>query len=844
MIPRADLPPELPIGAVLPDILAALALRPNVVVVAPPGAGKTTRLPPALLAAPWAAGPGGGMIWLLSPRRLAARAAAERIAEELDEPVGGTVGYATRLERKLSAGTRLIVMTHGLFRNRLLADPELTGVAAVLFDEVHERSLDSDFALALALDSQQGLRPDLRLVAMSATLDGARFGAVMAGAPVVESRGASHDCAIRYLGRRAEQPLDQAVVAAARTALAADHGGDILVFLPGVRDIDRAAAALAAARLPLMVHLLHGQIAPEAQRAALRPDPGGARKLILATSIAETSLTIAGVRIVIDSGLARRPRFDRDAGLSRLVTERASQAAATQRAGRAARQGPGLVLRLWDAAATGGLIAFDPPEIHESDLMPVVLDCASLGIIDPRQLAWLDPPTPGAVAGAKAALADIGALGPDGRISASGADLARLPLPVPLAHMVRLAAGRGARAQTELAAMLAVLLTEPGLGGRSNDIEDRLRCWRSSRGSREEAAWRLARSLARMAGDLAADVPGGAGSDVRSASLSPGALVALAWPDRLARRRGGGAGPASYLSAGGRAFHLAEGDPLAASEWLAIGDAQGSAAGARIMAAAAITAAEVEALFTARIVDHQSSHYDAAADRVDHRRRRMLGAITLTTSATAGGGAAAGDCIAIRLDAVRAGGLGLIGWGPAASALRARAAFAGIAALAPAALLAGLDGWLAPLLPATRGLRDIADADLVRALFTSLAFADQQRLARLAPADYRTPAGSTLAIDYGAQAGPTVRVRVQEMFGLAAHPLIGDPPVPLVLALTSPAHRPIQTTRDLTGFWAGSWRDVQREMKGRYPKHPWPDDPVAAVATRLTKAAAARAQTP
>ena len=414
--------PFLPIDSVLPDIMAALLLKPNAVVVAPPGAGKTTRVAPALLREPWCK----GAVWLLSPRRLAARAAAERIAEEMGEAVGGTVGYATRLDSKQSAATRLLVMTPGLFRNRILADPELQGVSAVLFDEVHERSLDGDFALALAIDAQQGLRDDLRLVAMSATLDGARFGALLGDAPVVRSEGKSWPLDLRHIGRRAEDRLEASVLAAVRQALADEKDGDMLAFLPGAADIERAAAAVEAAGLPLVVHRLHGQIDPAMQRKALVRDPGGARKLILATSIAETSLTIDGVRIVIDAGLSRRPRFDKAAGIARLVTERASQASATQRAGRAARQGPGVAYRLWEAAATAGMPPFDPPEIHENDLMPVVLDCASWGIVDPRQLGWLDPPSPAAIAEAKARLQAIGALGEDGRITAHGKALADL----------------------------------------------------------------------------------------------------------------------------------------------------------------------------------------------------------------------------------------------------------------------------------------------------------------------------------------------------------------------------------------------------------------------------------
>ncbi|MCA0208043.1 MAG: ATP-dependent helicase HrpB [Proteobacteria bacterium] len=813
----------LPIDAVLPDIMAALLLKPNAVVVAPPGAGKTTRVAPEILKQPWCK----GAVWLLSPRRLAARGAAERIAEEMGEAVGGRVGYATRLDSKQSAATRLLVMTPGLFRNRILADPELSGVSAVLFDEVHERSLDGDFALALAIDAQQGLRDDLRLVAMSATLDGARFGALLGDAPVVKSEGKIWPLDLRHIGRRTEDRLEASVLGAVRQALAEEPEGDMLAFLPGAADIERAATAVEDSRLPLAVHRLHGQIDPALQRKALVRDPDGRRKLILATSIAETSLTIDGVRIVIDAGLSRRPRFDKAAGIARLVTERASQASATQRAGRAARQGPGAAYRLWEAAATAGMPPFDPPEIHENDLMPVVLDCASWGIIDPRQLGWLDPPSPAAIVEAKTRLQAIGALADDGRITPHGKALAAIPLPVPLAHMLLDAARAG---EAETAGRLAVLLTEPGLGGRGVDVEARLGRWRGQKGDRSEGAGRLARRLATIGERLAAGV-----GDLAPRSI--GGWIATAWPDRVARQRAGQRG--EYLSVGGRAYRIDPVDPLANSEWLAIADAQGHAAGVRTLAAAPIEQAEVDALFEGRIVQHSASRYDSANDRVDHRRERRLGAIALA-SGQAGRSDNAGDDVAVRMAAVRGKGLGLIGWGPASQALRQRASFAGIDTLSTGALADSLEIWLEPLLPACRGLRDIGDRRLADALTGLLDWPARQLLEKHAPADYTTPAGSRHAIDYGADGGPTVSVRVQELFGLARHPTIGDPPVPLVLALTSPAHRPIQTTRDLVSFWGGSWHDVAREMRGRYPKHSWPDDPANARPTLMTKAAQAR----
>jgi ATP-dependent helicase HrpB len=813
---------KLPIDDVLPDILAALQSHSSAVVVAPPGAGKTTRIAPALLDQPWCT----GQIYLLSPRRLSARAAAERIADECGEKLGGLIGYATRMDSRHSAQTRLLVMTPGLFRSRILNDPELAKVSAVLFDEVHERSLDSDFALALAVDSQQGLREDLRLIAMSATLDGARFGAMLGGAPIIESMGKSWPLDHRYLGRRAEERLEAAMLGAVRTALAEQADGDILAFLPGVAEIERTAEAVEGARLPLVVHKLHGQVDPALQRKALAPDGDGRRKLILATSIAETSLTIEGVRIVIDSGLSRRPRFDKAAGLSRLVTERASQASATQRAGRAARQGAGTAYRLWEAAATAGMPPFDPPEISESDLMPLVLDCAAWGVSDPASLSWLDAPSVAAVDEARSRLLGYGALDADGRITAAGHAMAALPLPVPLAHMMLEAAAAG---EADKAGELAVLLSENGLGGRMADVELRLSRARGMRGQRAEAAVRLGQRLAKLAREKALH------HDAEPRSV--GGWIATAWPDRLARARANARG--EFLSVGGRAYKIDPLDPLASAEWIAVGEAQGHASGVRILSGAALDGAEVDALFADRIEDRVVSSYDASLDRVEQKRERRLGAIVLKRGQE-GGKSAAAESIAVRMAAVEAKGLSLIEWGDAAIKLRKRAAFAGLSELSDAALLDNLPMWLEPVLAHSKGLRDIPDGRLAESLLNLLDWSQRQSLDKMAPPAFKSPAGSHFSIDYGAEAGPMVTLRVQELYGLSRHPTVGQPSVPLVLALTSPAHRPIQTTRDLPSFWAGSWADVAKEMRGRYPRHNWPDNPVEAKASPLTKAALAR----
>jgi ATP-dependent helicase HrpB len=807
---------DLPILTVLPDLLAALHDGSNAVLVAPPGAGKTTAVAPALLDQPWCA----GEVLLLSPRRIAARAAAERMAAIAGEPVGRTFGYATRMDSKRSAATRVTVVTEGIFVARIQADPELAGVSALLFDEVHERSLDSDFGLALALDAQAALRPDLRLLAMSATLDGARFSALMGDAPVIESEGRSHPLELRHIGRAAEARIEDSMAAAIRRALGEAVGG-VLAFLPGVAEIERTAERLEGVS-GVRLHRLHGGMEPAAQRAAIAPEPDGARKLVLATSIAETSLTLDGIRIVVDSGLARRPRYDRAAGVTRLVTERTSQAAATQRAGRAARQGPGVAYRLWEAAATAGLPRFDPPEILEADLSALVLDCALWGVADPRALAWLDPPPEAAVVEARARLTVLGALDEDGRPTDHGRAVARLPLPPRLAHMLLRASEMGL-AQT--AAEVAVLLGERGLGGNDPDLETRLRRWRSERGKRAEAGRALARRWTASLPPLPS----------RREEEGIGLCLAFAFPDRLARRRD--ASGEQWASVGGRGYRLDPASSLARNEWLAVAEVQGAAAGARILSGAAIDAATVETLFADRIETRRTLAFDPKSGGVDARRERLLGALRLSGGPDAD---ADPEAIAARLiEGVREHGLGLLPWGDAAQALRTRARYAGEATLDDAALIGRIDEWLPALVAGRKRLSDIDPAALHQALEYLLGWPALQRIDQLAPARFASPAGTTHAIDYAAEGGPRVELRVQALFGLSTHPVLGDG-TPLVLSLTSPAGRPIQTTRDLPGFWAGSWAAVAKEMRGRYPRHPWPDDPASAAATVRTKNADAR----
>jgi ATP-dependent helicase HrpB len=802
---------SLPIHAVLPELLAALAARSTAVLVAPPGAGKTTAVAPALIGETWCT----GEVLVTSPRRLAARAAAERMAAQAGEPVGRTFGYATRLDTKRSAATRVTVLTEGILTARLQDDPELTGVAAILFDEVHERSLDGDFGLALALDAQAGLRPDLRIVAMSATLDGARFATLMDGAPVIESEGRSHPLALRHIGRAAEARIEDSVAAAIRRALGEEQGG-VLAFLPGVAEIERTAERIGD--VPgVRLHRLHGSLDPAAQRAAIRAEPDGLRKLVLATSIAETSLTLDGIRVVIDSGLARRPRYDRAAGMTRLVTERASQASATQRAGRAARQQPGVAYRLWEAAGTAGTPRFDPPEILEADLSALLLACAMWGVADPRSLRWLDPPPEVAVTEARARLLTLGAIDADGRPTVHGRRIAALPMAPRLAHML-LEAG-----DKRLAAEIAVLLQERGLGGPDADLELRLRRWRGDRSAKAESARALAKRWAGMAGR------GGGGADTIAA------CVALAFPDRVARRRD--ASGERWVSAGGRGFRLDATSPLARAEWLAVAETQGMAAGARILSAAAIDAGAVEALFAERIATQRTAAFDAATGAVQPLRERRIGAIRLSSGPDPHADPAV--LATALIEGVRAHGVASLPWSDGAAALRTRATFAGVA-IDDGTLIERLDEWLPPLVAGRRRLDAIAPGALTEALRQVIGWDALRQIDRLAPADFTSPAGSTHAIDYGAEAGPTVELRVQALFGLAAHPVVGERRVPLVLSLTSPAGRPIQTTRDLPGFWQGSWREVAREMRGRYPRHPWPDDPAAAAPTLRTKRADAR----
>ena len=819
----------LPIDAVLADLLAALRSNTRALLIAPPGAGKTTRVAPALLGEPWC----DGEVLLLVPRRLAARAAAEYIARERGERVGEAVGYATRLDSKVGKATRLIAMTHGVFLARLQADPELAGVSAVLFDEVHERSLDSDLGLALALDAAAALRPDLRILAMSATLDGERFGRLMGDPPRIESEGKAFPLTLIHEGRDAAARIEPQMAAACRRALA-EHSGSLLAFLPGVAEIERTATALGNLPNDVVLHRLHGQIDPSAQRAALAPPTPGTRKLVLASAIAETSLTLDDVSIVVDSGLARRPRYDRGAGLTRLVTERASRAAVTQRAGRAARQRPGVAIRLWEEAATAALPAHDPPEILEADLSSLLLTCLLWGEADPSRLPFLDPPPAPALAEARERLTRLGAIDDDGQLTPHGRAIARLPLEPRLAHMLIEAGERGFGAA---AADVAVLLTERGLGGNEPDLEMRHRRWRGERGPRAEGARRMATRWSQIIRSSRAQSRNAALCVSTSLGTNDlGLSLALAFPDRLSRRRDSSG--EQWQSVGGRGFKLDPASPLARSEWLAVGEVAGAASGARILSAAAIDLTDIETLFGDRIEAWTEVRFDPATATISATKGRRLGAVRLSSAPDPKPDQAAIE--AGLLAAVRRHGLSLLPWPDSALALRHRAAFAAahdpsIPALDDATLLATLDEWLAPLLADKRRL-DPLDG-LRNALDGLLGYDAGRKIEKLAPTHFTAPAGSAHPIDYAAPGGPAVEVRAQALYGLKAHPMVAAGRVPLTLAITSPAHRPIQTTKDLPAFWAGSWREVAKEMRGRYPRHPWPDDPAAAPPTLRTKRA-------
>jgi ATP-dependent helicase HrpB len=820
-LPRSfDTP--LPIDAVLDELSRTLAGRNTAVLVAPPGAGKTTRVPLALLDEPWTR---GKKIIVLEPRRIAARASAERMAKTLGERAGETVGYRVRFGSKVSRATRIEVVTEGIFSRQILDDPELNGIAAVLFDEFHERSLDADLGLALARDAQTGLREDLRILVMSATLDGARIARLLGDAPVVESEGRAFPVETRYPGRKSDVPLERQMADAIATALRADPGS-VLAFLPGAAEIRRTENFLKERVHDASIEIvpLFGALDAAVQDRAIAPAPKGTRKVVLATSIAETSLTIEGVRIVVDSGMARVPRYEPDIGLTRLETVRASRAAVDQRRGRAGRTEPGICYRLWDEPQTASLAAYTQPEILSADLSTLVLDLAQWGVADPSDLAFLDPPPAPALKEARSLLSELGALDADGRITAEGKSLRALALPPRLARMIvdsnRFGSG-------EDAAEIAAVLTERGLGGDSADLDARLDQFRRDCSQRAGSARDLARRWAQQV--AAAEKPNGAGD------LSTGVMLAFAFPDRVARNRGNG----SFVLAKGRGAAVEQTSSLARAPYIAVGELTGTAASGRILLAAPITIAEIEHHFADQIESTEEISFDRGAMALRARRKRTLHAVTLSEAPMSLSPSA--ETAKTFADSLVAAGLDKLPWSKALKQWRDRVMFLRKAEgeswpdLSDAALAATGDAWLAPALYDKTQLKDFSAGDLSDAVMNLLPWDLRARLDREAPTHFEAPTGTMLAIDYEAEQGPTIAVRLQELFGLNTHPSIAKGAVPLVLELLSPAQRPVQVTRDLPGFWRGSYAAVRSDLRGRYPRHPWPEDPASAMPTRRVK---------
>ncbi|HEX2656259.1 MAG TPA: ATP-dependent helicase HrpB [Xanthobacteraceae bacterium] len=814
---------SLPIDEALPKLIASLRARNVAVLVAPPGAGKTTRVPLVLAEEPWAK---DRKILVLEPRRLAARAAAERMASAISEQVGDTVGLRVRFGSKVSRRTRIEIVTEGVFTRMVLDDPALEGVAAVLFDEFHERSLDADLGLALVRDVQDGLRDDLRLLVMSATLDGGRIAGLLGSAPLIESQGRAFPVETRYLGRDPRTPVERQMADAIAGALRTE-AGSVLAFLPGAAEIRRTETMLGESLSDPTIDVvtLYGALDSDTQDRAIASTPVGRRKVVLATSIAETSLTIEGVRIVLDSGLARVPRYEPDVGLTRLETVRVSRAAADQRRGRAGRTEPGVCLRLWDEPQTASLESYTKPEILAADLTAFALDLAAWGVADPAGLTFLDPPPQAALTEAHALLQELGALDADRRITDEGRQLRRLPLPPRLARMVVDAAQQGSAMP---AAEIAVVLTERGLGGNDVDLRHRLDVFRRDRSRRSDEARRMAKRWAELSSEqVSAD----------SSGLSPGAILALAYPDRVAKSRSGGSG--AFLLANGRGGTIDPASGLAREPFLAVAELTGAAAHSRIGLAAALTLAEIETLFPDRSKESDELAFEPQSASLRARRMRRFGSIVL-----------AEQPIKIeqheRAAQVLAEGIVRLGldrlpWTKALLQWRDRVMFLRDAEgkewpdLSDSALTANVTDWLAPALEGKSALSQLPEDEMSSALMSLLPWQLRRRLDEEAPTHFEAPTGSHVPIIYDAETGPKVSIRVQELFGLGRHPSIAGGRIPLLIELLSPAHRPVQLTRDLPGFWRGSYQAVRTDLRGRYPRHPWPDDPLNAPATKRAK---------
>lgn len=826
---------RLPIEDVLPGLRAALGASTGVVLQAPPGAGKTTRVPLAVLDEPWLA---GQRVVMLEPRRLAARAAAHRMSQTLGEGVGETVGYRIRMETRVGPRTRVEVVTEGVLTRMLQSDPALEGTGLVIFDEFHERSLHADLGLALALQSRAVLRDDLRILVMSATLDGGPVAALLGGAPAVTSEGRAHPVETRWLPRRAEGHLEPRVARVALDALERE-GGDLLVFLPGAGEIRRVEESLRAADLPPSVRVmpLYGNLPQPAQDEAIRPSPPGVRKVVLATSIAETSLTIEGVRVVVDSGLSRVPRFSPRTGMTRLETVRVSRASADQRRGRAGRLGPGVCYRLWTEAEEASLAPHGKPEILEADLAPLALELAAWGVADPSDLQWLDPPPPASFAQARELLRELGALDEAGAVTAHGRRMAALPLHPRLAHMLLKAKEMG---QGATACALAALLSERdvlrGAGGPpESDVRLRLEAAGGGRGAvrgytvDRGAAHRVAAEAKELARRLSV-APG------RWEGEAAGLLLAFAYPDRIAQRRPGQGG--RVLLRNGRGAALPQGDPLLDAPYLVAAELDDAGRESRILLAAPVSLEEVELHFGDQVVRETAVAWDAEAGAVRARRTERLGALVLREAPLAEVDPEA------RVDALVEGlrqeGIAALPWGREATRLRERIAFLrlhdpSLPDVSDTALEEGMREWLGPHLHGLRRRDEVQRLDLVPVLEGMLAWEQRRRLDEQAPTHVAVPSGSRIPVDYADPAAPVLAVRLQEVFGWTDTPRVAGGRVPLTLHLLSPAHRPVQVTRDLASFWRTTYFDVKKDLKGRYPKHYWPDDPLQAQATSRAK---------
>lgn len=806
---------RLPIDDAIPDLLNALRTHGRTVLQAPPGAGKTTRVPLEMLHA----GLGDGRIVMLEPRRLAARAAAERMAETLGEPVGQTVGYRVRGDTKVSNSTQIEVVTEGILTRMLQSEPDLPGVGAVIFDEFHERSLNADLGLALCLEVAGALRDDLILLAMSATLDAEPVGRLM-DAPLITSEGRSYPVETRWLdrplgaqARRLDALVDLVVQAERKTT------GGMLVFLPGEGEIRRAETALTR-RLPndCTVHPLFGALPFAAQRAAIAPVTTG-RKVVLATSIAETSLTIPDIRVVVDMGQARRARFDPGSGMSRLVTERVTRAEAIQRAGRAGRVAEGVCYRLWSKGEEGALLAYPPAEIEAADLTGMALELALWGA-EPGDLAFLTSPPEGALTEARSLLTMLDALDSKGRITEHGRALAALPLHPRLAHML-------VRAGREAAPLAALMADRDPLRGAPVDLSLRLEALRDIRKFRHNRVWQVNEgALDRINTEgkrLRAQAQG-------SGDLSPAATAALAYPDRIAQRRRGDT--PRYVLSGGKGVVLEADDTLATAPYLVVTDTDGNTREARVRMAAQISEGEIRDLFGDQIEWVDSCEWSKRERRVVARRQERFGAITLDDRIWKD---VPEDAVAqAMLVGVRDLGIRLQGASArlAARVELVRAEGVDLPDCSEGGLMDALEDWLLPTLSGVRSAEDWKRFDLLPALRARLDWAQTQELDRRAPGSFVTPLGRKLPIDYGG-AVPEISVRLQEVFGVTQHPVIGGEP--LKITLLSPAQRPIQITRDLPGFWAGSYADVRKDMRAQYPKHPWPEDPTRADPTLRAK---------